>query len=97
MYGYSASVSTPPFALIHRNAWSMLPPLQPLSTESHETSSCSLSETRLPVLMAYEPSMAPMVEKAQHEPQRAWSLIGVTAPFDTQSMEAGTPRSPPPW
>jgi len=32
--------------------------------------------------------MAPVVEKAQHEPQDPWFLTGVTAPDDLQSTEA---------
>ena len=72
----------------------MLPPWQPMhphfshrDVESHETSSCSESETSLPVLMANAPSMPPMVEKAQHEPQSPWSLMGVTLPAATQSTD----------
>lgn len=38
--------------------------------------------------MALAPSTAPVVEKAQHDPQEPWFLTGVTA-VDLQSTEAG--------
>jgi len=34
--------------------------------------------------------MAPVAEKAQHEPHWPWSFTGVTAPLVVQSIEAGT-------
>ena len=38
-----------------------------------------------PDFIAHELSKTPVVEKAQHEPQLPWSLIGVTFPALTQS------------
>ena len=37
--------------------------------------------------MAYDPSMEPVVEKAQHEPHCAWFFTGVTAPLATCTVE----------
>lgn len=44
----------------------------------------------MPVLMANEPSIAPVLEKAQQEPQRPWFFTGVTAPLATQSMSSAS-------
>ena len=48
---------------------------------------CSEKEDSLPVDMAYDPSMEPVVEKAQHEPHCAWFFTGVTAPLATCTVE----------
>lgn len=36
------------------------------------------------------PSIAPVAENDQHDPQDPWSLTGVTAPEFLQSTEAGS-------
>merc|ERR1719411_45785 len=73
----------------------MEPPLQPSSPSSQSTSSCSDNETRFPFLIAQRPSMEPVVEKAQHDPQPPWFLTGVTLPCATQSMlDATSGRMP---
>ena len=80
-----------PFVLIQPKALSKLPPLQPSSPLwSHETRSCSESEVSVPDAIAYAPSTEPVVEKAQHEPQRPWFFTGVTAPAVTQSTASGS-------
>ena len=53
---------------------------------------CSEKEDSLPVEMAYDPSMEPVVEKAQHEPHCAWFLTGVTAPLATCTVEGAEVR-----
>lgn len=50
---------------------------------------CSDNEKSLFFFMAHCPSMFPVVEKAQHEPQDPWFLTGVTAPLVRQSNESG--------
>ena len=40
--------------------------------------------------MAQRPSMLPVVEKAQQEPQLPWFFTGVTAPCCRQSQSSGT-------
>jgi len=39
--------------------------------------------------MNHQPSMAPVVEKAQHEPHEAWFLTGLTAPWVFHSHDVG--------
>ena len=89
VYGYCDS-SARPFFSANVKALSMAPPLQPESTLSHETSSCSESDSSTPSWRKMAPSIAPVAEKAQHEPHCAWFLIGVTAPLVVQSMSSGT-------
>jgi len=40
------------------------------------------------------PSMAPVVLKAQQEPQEPWFFTGVTTPSSLQSLEDGIPVTP---
>jgi hypothetical protein len=46
---------------------------------------CSERETRLPDLMAWAPSVDPVVEKDQQLPHWPWFLMGVTTPLFLQS------------
>jgi hypothetical protein len=41
-----------------------------------------------PDLMAFKPSKAPTVEKAQHDPHYPWFLTSETAPLVLQSIES---------
>merc|ERR1712156_221305 len=73
-------------------------PKLPLCEQS--TSCCSESERSSPVLMKWAPSMEPVVENDQQEPQEPWFLTPVTAPLATQSTESSSvgvkvPYSPP--
>jgi len=67
----------------------MSPPLHPwFPLWEQSTSDCSENSYRVPVLMALTPSMAPTVEKAQHDPHCPWFLTAETAPLAFQSMES---------
>ena len=52
-------------------------------------SCCSERLTSSPVARWCIASRAPVVEKAQHEPQAPWFLTGVTAPCSLQSTRSG--------
>lgn len=55
------------------------------------------SLSRIPSVKYLKPSNPPMLEKAQHEPQFPWFLVGKTAPFYTQStfIPVGSTCFPP--
>ena len=82
--------------MMYWNAWSIRPPLQPWlpSAPEQSTSCCSDSDGSLLVAMNMAPSTEPVVEKAQHEPHWPWFLMGVTAPLDDQSTDAGLACTP---
>merc|ERR1719181_1653636 len=73
---------------MNEKPFSIAPPWQPWSTLSHCTSSSSDSELSTPCLVKIAPSRPPVVLNAQHDPQCAWFLTGVTAPLATQSTES---------
>merc|ERR1712139_249947 len=73
---------------MYLNQLSIRPPLHPLATLSHSTSSSSLKDSSLPLAIAFAPSTEPVVENAQHEPHWPWFFTGVTAPLATQSTES---------
>jgi hypothetical protein len=60
------------------------------SAPEQSTSCCSDSDVRVPVFRKTEPSVEPVVEKAQHEPHWPWSFTGVTAPLSVQSTDVGS-------
>jgi len=65
-------------------------PLQPWSSPtSQSTSSCSDRVTSFSPKIWFMPSIAPVVENAQHAPHAPWFFTSVTAPFSTQSIESG--------
>jgi len=57
------------------------------SAVSRLTNSCSLGDTRCPVLEASVSSRAPVVEEVKHEPHCASFLTEVTTPCAVQSTE----------
>merc|ERR1719491_1938608 len=64
------------------------PPLQPLFFLEQSTSCCSEKDWRVPVERNMDPSMAPVEEKAQHDPHCPWFFTLVTAPLVTQLTES---------
>merc|ERR1711862_837405 len=66
----------------------MAPPLQPLFCFEHSTRFSSEREVNPSPAISLAPSMAPVVEKAQHDPHAPWFLTPVTAPFAFQSISS---------
>merc|ERR1711935_246485 len=66
----------------------MDPPLHPWFNHEQSTSCCSERETRALEATKFIPSIDPVVENDQHDPQCPWFLTGVTAPLVLQSIAA---------
>eukprot|EP01139_Manchomonas_bermudensis_P009599 Amastigsp_a339351_1019.p4 type:complete len:147 gc:universal Amastigsp_a339351_1019:644-204(-) len=91
-----------PLAMMYSYAGGWRPPLQPwlhdcwFSYSMHwwlqSTRLDSESEVSGLPARNHCPSVAPVVENAQHEPHWPWFLTGVTAPFETQFHEVGVSR-----
>merc|ERR1711908_128663 len=76
------------FSMAYWNPRSIRPPLHPWFLVEQSTRFCSEREVSPDPATALAPSMAPVVEKAQHDPHCPWFLTGVTAPLDLQSTVA---------
>ncbi len=89
LYGYLAS-RVIPLSWMYLKEFDINPPLHPWFPYELEqsTSCCSEKLWRSPHPSLLNPSKAPVVEKAQHDPHCPWFLTGVTAPAAFQSTSA---------